>query len=69
MTVLAVNFFKTLLPLHLGILNPNNNKLTMCNHQADSPLHGGLMSDLVTSKYKKVWSHMTLNVPTETRCH
>ena len=29
----------------------------------------GLMSDLVICKFRKVWSYMTLNVLTETRCH
>ena len=29
----------------------------------------GLASDLVICKFKKVWSYMTRNVHTETRCH
>ena len=29
----------------------------------------GLMSDLVICKFRKVWSYMTPNVLTETRCH
>ena len=30
---------------------------------------GGLMSYLVNCKFRKVWSYMTPNVLTETRCH
>ena len=40
-------------------------KVTICNHQADTQL----MSDLVTCKFRKVWSYMTLNALTETRRH
>ena len=45
--------------------------MTIYNYQADSPLHCGLMSDLVICKFRKVWSYMTLNVLTdhETRYH
>ena len=45
------------------------NKLTMCNHQADSPLC--VTSCLIwwLASLDKAWSYMTLNVLTETRCH
>ena len=41
-----------------------------CNHQADSPLYGwpGVWSGKLQVK-KKVWSYMTPNVLSETRCH
>ena len=42
-------------------------KVTICNHHDDSPLY--VWSDLVIRKFRKVWSYMTLNVLTETRCH
>ena len=50
-------------------------KVTICNHQADSPLYvWGLMSDLVICKFRKSvvirdTKYMTLNVLTEIRCH
>ena len=48
---------------------PRKIQVTICNHQADSPLMHGLMSDLVMCKFRKVWSYMTPNVLTETRSH
>ena len=41
-------------------------KVTICNHQADSSLY---VSELVIYKFRQVWSYMTPNVLTETRCH
>ena len=43
-------------------------KVATCNHQADSSITCGLMSDLVICKFRKVWSCMTPNVLTEIRC-
>ena len=68
MTVLSIPS-KAFLPLHLGMNSPSNNKVTMAITRLTAHFMGGLMSDLVISKYKKVWSYMTLNVPTEARCH
>ena len=43
-------------------------KVTICNHQADHPLYGTFMSDLVICKLRKIWSYMTQKVLTETSC-
>ena len=44
-------------------------KMTICNHQSDSPPLCDLMSDLVICKFRNAWSYMTPNVLTENRCH
>ena len=46
-------------------------KVTICNHQADSPLYLWPGSDLVICKFrKKLWyEYMTMNALTETRCN
>ena len=46
-------------------------KVIICNHQADSQLSSYVWPDiwLVIFKFRKVWSYITPNVLTDTRCH
>ena len=48
---------------------PRKIKVTICNHQAASPLNVWPDAWFVICKFRKVWSYTALNVLTETRCH
>ena len=53
-----------------GTLTPQRNiKVPYANTRLTAHFMCDLMSDLVIRKFKKVWSCMTPNVLTETRCH
>ena len=53
--------------------DPWGDKVSMLTHTYTTRLTAhfmcGLRSDLVICKFRKIWSHMTVNVLTETKCH